>query len=141
MILPSLIALACTSENELRPFTNDGCSLFPDISVITVEDWCSCCFVHDQAYWLGGLAEEREAADAALKECVRRKTADEMLARMMYEGVRLGGSPYFYDWYRWGYGWKHTRGYAPLTSPESAAADELLEVYLDTSERGVCAGD
>jgi hypothetical protein len=141
MFLSSLIALACSSENELRPFTSDGCSLFPDTAVITADDWCSCCFVHDQAYWRGGTAEERETADIALRECVRRKTGDGTLAKMMYEGVRFGGSPYFYNWYRWGYGWKHARGYAPLTSEESAAADTLLEDYFDSTERGVCAGD
>ena len=36
----------------------------------------------------------------------------------MYEGVRFGGSPYFYNWYRWGYGWGYERGYGELSIEE-----------------------
>ena len=59
----------------------------------------------------GGTKAERLKADEALRECIFKKTGDEKLAKVMYAGVRLGGSPYFYNWYRWGYGWDYDRKY------------------------------
>lgn len=131
--------IACSDKSELAPFTSDGCSLFPDASVITSQDWCSCCFEHDMAYWKGGTEEEREAADAALRDCVAQRTGNSVLADVMYEGVRFGGSPYFYNWYRWGYGWGYERQYQELTGEESALANLLLDEFLEESPFGVCA--
>lgn len=133
-----VITVACSSDSELGPFTSDGCSLFPDSSVITKDDWCSCCFVHDIAYWQGGTYDEREAADASLRKCVLDKTGNGTLAKLMYEGVRLGGSPYFYNWYRWGYGWDYDRKYQALTNDERKLAGKLVEEYFDTVEKPAC---
>ena len=57
--------------------------------------WCDCCFAHDVAYWCGGTEADREALTRRLRECVHSRTGDERLAAVMYEGVRLGGSPVF----------------------------------------------
>ena len=130
---------ACSDVNELAPFTSDGCSLFPDSSMITSQDWCSCCFEHDMAYWRGGTESERENADIALRDCVTQRTGNETLANLMYEGVRFGGSPYFYNWYRWGYGWGYERQYQALSDEESALADLMLEEFLEQSPLGVCS--
>ena len=139
--LLSFLALlaACSGESSLQPFTSDGCSLFPDQSVITGADWCTCCFEHDIAYWKGGTEAEREAADRALQACVAERTGDAILARAMYEGVQAGGSPYFYNWYRWGYGWGYERKYQALTPDENAEADRLLEDYFAGEPAAVCA--
>ena len=126
----SLTLTACTTESELRPFASDGCSLFPDSSIITGDDWCSCCFEHDIAYWKGGTEAEREAADRALQACVVAKTGDELLGFAMYEGVRAGGSPYFYNWYRWGYGWEYGRNYQALTPDAIFEADASISCVL-----------
>ena len=98
---------SCSTDATLKPFTSDGCSLFPDSSLISENDWCSCCFEHDIAYWKGGTDEERKIADEILRDCVAGKTGNATLANAMHDGVRLGGSPYFYNWYRWGYGWDY----------------------------------
>ena len=132
------IISACSAESELRPFSSDGCSLFPDSSIITGDDWCSCCFEHDIAYWKGGTEEERDTADRALQSCVVAKTGDELLGLAMYEGVRAGGSPYFYNWYRWGYGWGYERRYQALTPAENARAGVLLEEYRSTNATNFC---
>jgi len=105
---------SCSSNKILKPFTSDGCSLFPDRSLINEDEWGDCCFEHDIAYWQGGTKEEREQADKLFKECILSKTQDEVLTNTMYVGVRFGGNPYFPTWYRWGYGWNYQRGYAPL---------------------------
>lgn len=133
-----VLASACTSEKGLRPFSSDGCSLFPDSSVISGEDWCSCCFEHDISYWKGGTEAEREAADRSLQACVAEKTGDTAFARLMYEGVRAGGSPYFYSWYRWGYGWEFERKYQELTPAESARASTLMDEYYAGEPEQVC---
>ena len=132
------IAVACSSDSSLGPFTSDGCSLFPDSSLVSKDDWCSCCFQHDLSYWRGGTIEERETADLRLKDCVLDKTRNKPLATLMYEGVRLGGSPYFYNWYRWGYGWSYDRKYQALTPQERDLADMLVEEYFASAKGAVC---
>lgn len=138
MIALGAILAACSSDSGLGPFSSDGCSLFPDSSLITKDDWCACCFTHDIAYWHGGTYDEREAADSRLRDCVLEKTGNKVLATLMYEGVRFGGSPYFYNWYRWGYGWSYDRKYQTLSSAERERADELIEAYFASAEKPVC---
>jgi hypothetical protein len=117
--------LSCSSHPDLKPFTTDGCSMFPDRSVITHKDWCTCCVTHDFAYWRGGTAAQRLTADQALQACVLQATGNKLLAETMYAGVRAGGGPYYFTTYRWGYGWPYGRDYQPLTAEESAAANQL----------------
>ncbi|MEM7502204.1 MAG: hypothetical protein AAF417_09185 [Pseudomonadota bacterium] len=138
LLLAPLLALGCSADSGLRPFTSDGCSLFPDSSLIGSADWCDCCFQHDIAYWQGGTAEERTLADEALRECVHAKTEDRRLADAMYQGVRVGGSPYFYNWYRWGYGWPFDRGYRSLTVDEKTGAKRLLDDYFAANPQTFC---
>ncbi len=137
-----LLMVACdkqdSSDVELKAFSSDGCSLFPDSSIITNKDWCECCFQHDVAYWQGGTEKQREDADITLKQCVLEKTGDNTLAKVMYEGVRLGGSPYFYNWYRWGYGWPYERKYQALTEHELEQAKRLIEQYLMNNKNNYC---
>ena len=137
-VLVVTLVTACTKESALRPFTSDGCSLFPDSSLISEKDWCSCCFEHDLVYWRGGTAAERDKADSLLKDCVANKSGNETLATMMHEGVKLGGSPYFYNWYRWGYGWGYERKYQALTPAEIGNADRLLEEYFAANKEPAC---
>jgi len=113
----------------LAPFSTDGCSSFPDRSLITNEDWCHCCVVHDLAYWRGGTAQERATADRQLRTCVANTTGNPPLADLMYAGVRAGGGPYFYTNYRWGYGWPFGRGYAPLSQAERVSVSEQEVLY------------
>ena len=132
------LTAGCSSDDTLSPFRSDGCSLFPDASVITRTDWCSCCFEHDLAYWRGGTEDERELADQRLAACVLERTGNEPFANLMLEGVRFGGSPYFYNWYRWGYGWPYERRYQALTPVEVAEADQLLGEYEQAPQGVVC---
>lgn len=103
--------------DSLKPFTTDGCSLFPEGTPEQQSLWAECCIRHDLAYWRGGTEAQREAADQALHACVSRVGEPE-IAKLMLTGVRLGGSPFFPTSYRWGYGWSYQRGYAPLTPQE-----------------------
>ena len=141
LFFPSVLLLlsGCHPSGELRDFTSDGCSLFPDRSLINEDDWCDCCFEHDLAYWKGGTEEERLMADRALRDCVYEKTGNRELAEAMYTGVRLGGSPYFYNWYRWGYGWDFKRKYGPLTEDEKIQVEQKLEEYFKNHRGNPCA--
>jgi len=116
----------CASPHVLRPFTTDGCSLFPDGGSETC--WADCCVAHDRAYWRGGTASERVLADRELRQCVAGR-GKPRLAGLMYWGVRLGGMPLFPTWYRWGYGWGYGRGYEPLAPTEQRTAGEMLEAH------------
>lgn len=121
-LLGLLVLGGCASPDRLSPFHTDGCSRFLDRSRVRGKDWCACCNTHDRAYWRGGTADERLAADEALRDCVRERTGDAWLASLMYRGVRLGGSAYWPTSFRWGYGWGYGRYYRPLAPAEAASA-------------------
>ena len=86
------------SEEPPKPFASDGCSMFPN------GNWNDCCVEHDRAYWRGGSAAGRKAADRALRDCVAKK-GHPIIARLMYFGVRAGGAPWYPAPYRGGFGW------------------------------------
>jgi hypothetical protein len=136
--LAVLLFVGCAARKGLNDFTSDGCSLFPDRSLILKQDWSACCLEHDIAYWKGGTEAQRLSADTALKACVFENTGDEALSETVFNGVRLGGSPYFYNWYRWGYGWPFERKYAPLTPEEEADAQRKLEKFFLETPSPVC---
>ena len=133
-------AVAASDEKvEILEFTTDGCSRFPDHSLISNDDWCHCCVAHDLAYWRGGTAAERRAADEKLRDCVEKTTRNRALADVMFAGVRAGGGPYFLTSYRWGYGWKYGRNYRPLSPAERAVADVMQAGYLATNPGLSCS--
>ncbi|MEM1221247.1 MAG: hypothetical protein AAGH40_00675 [Verrucomicrobiota bacterium] len=138
LILVTILLFGCERKSELSDFKSDGCSLFPDSSLILNQDWCDCCFEHDLAYWQGGTKEQRLQADKALRDCIIEKTGNEELAQLMYEGVRFGGSPYFYNWYRWGYGWSYKRKYSPLSKGEKQQVDQKLKNYFSGNPEHPC---
>lgn len=128
----------CSKTNELADFTSDGCSLCPDQSLISEKDWCECCVEHDIAYWQGGTEAQRLEADKKLRDCVLAQTDNKVLAETMYHGVRFGGSPHFYNWYRWGYGWSDGRKYRELTTEEQRQVTEKLVWYYESAEVTPC---
>lgn len=102
---------------EIKPFTTDGCSVFPDGDLENNSKWVECCIRHDYAYWKGGTQAQRETADSELKQCVA-SLGEDNIAEIMHWGVRFGGEPFYPTWYRWGYGWSYNRGYTALTKDE-----------------------
>ena len=119
----------------LKPFTSDGCSVFPDGTWTQNNLWLQCCLKHDYDYWKGGSEDERQASDQALKQCVIDLGEPE-IAELMLAGVRAGGGPYWPTSYRWGYGWPLGRGYQPLTDDEKKQVDTLSKdiLWLHASE-------
>jgi len=104
----------CASRGEMPPnhFTTDGCSMWPN------DGWVDCCIEHDIAYWCGGTSDDRQHADAALRDCVATRH-HATLGRMMYWGVRVGGVPWQPFPWRWAYGWGCCRGYESRASNSS----------------------
>ena len=103
--------------NILHPFTSDGCSYFPDGTLKNNTKWLNCCVEHDKSYWKGGTKAERQKADDALKTCVK-EVGYPHIAKLMYLGVRLGGSAKYDTSYKWGYGWEINRYNEPLSAEE-----------------------
>lgn len=95
-------------DGRLPPyaFTTDGCSAWLD------GDWTDCCVEHDAAYWCGGSAKARAAADEALRSCLARRGHPPVLD-FVYLGVRVGGHPWLPFPWRWGYGWDWPYRYDP----------------------------
>lgn len=95
-------------------FSTDGCSGGMSSSwkalFGTITPWEGCCVEHDYAYWKGGPARLRAAADLKLRECVS-KNGHPIIAWLMWAGVRFGGHPAWRTSYRWGYGCKYRMGY------------------------------
>jgi hypothetical protein len=133
------LGAGCGQRASIRPFYSDGCTLFPDGKPGDARLWCTCCYRHDIAYWRGGTEAQRHDADVALRSCVLEKTGDPRLAALMYDGVRLGGSPVFLNWYRWGYGWEYGRGYRALAPAEEAQAGAAIAEYERKHPGGYCA--
>ena len=119
------VSCVCAGGGGLRPFADDGCSMFFDGTPAQRDLWRHCCYAHDPAYWRGGTCAERKAADRQLRSCVDQ-VEDAALAELMYLGVRAGGGPYWPTSYRWGYGWPYGRGYRPLSEDESDMAARIL---------------
>ena len=139
LVLTTMLASSArASGNGLRDFTSDGCSLFPDGTFKDRALWCDCCLDHDIAYWQGGGKEERRRADDSLRACVLDRTGSKALANMMYDGVRAGGHPAFPAWYRWGYGWKYGKAYAPLREEEKQQVRDRLDAYRAKHPAGYC---
>ncbi len=105
--------------SDIKPFTSDGCSAFPDGTLAQNTLWLTCCTAHDYAYWQGGSYDERLQADHELESCVK-KVGEPYIAKLMLAGVRVGGSPFFPTSFRWGYGWPYPRLYKPLTDAEKS---------------------
>ncbi|AMV73752.1 hypothetical protein [Desulfuromonas sp. DDH964] len=137
--LPACLGSRPSGSAGLAPFTSDGCSLFPDGTFTERDKWCDCCQDHDLAYWQGGSADDRDRADATLRDCVLARTNDPQLAETMYLGARVGGHPAFPTWYRWGYGWSYGRGYQPLSDPEKRQVQRGLAAYVHQHPTGYCA--
>ncbi|MBU2872231.1 hypothetical protein [Colwellia sp. E2M01] len=105
------------NDEAIRPFTSDGCSLFPNGTPKQSELWLTCCTAHDYAYWQGGTYQQKVNADESLKQCVA-EVGQPKIANLMLAGVIVGGSPYLPTPFRWGYGWSYLRGYKALTENE-----------------------
>ena len=135
LIVLSGLLTNCSKNIRLQPFTSDGCSMFPDQSLMHTQDWSECCYSHDLTYWRGGTEKERRIADSLFKECIIKKTNNKHLAELMYNGVRLGGSPFFPTWYRWGYGWNYMRGYKPFTQEEQKLIQIRLQEFQKETEK------
>jgi hypothetical protein len=138
MVMLLLTLSACATPEPIRPFSTDGCSMFPDRSPIGKADWCNCCLAHDLAYWRGGTAEERLKADHQLRTCVREAGRSRALAGLMHAGVRVGGVPYLFTPFRWGYGWSFGRMYQPVAEPEEVQATSLRARYIESNPDLVC---
>lgn len=115
--------------------------MFPNRSPDGKTDWCRCCLAHDLAYWRGGTADERLAADDALRACVRASTGSPLLARIMHAGVRTAGGPRLPTSFRWGYGWPYGRNYLPLDAREEAQVSQMRAAYLTENPGLTCSPD
>ncbi|WP_442871883.1 hypothetical protein [Colwellia sp. 75C3] len=112
-----LLFSATINAEEIKPFTSDGCSSFPDGTFTQQKLWLSCCTAHDYTYWQGGTYDERVTADKELQQCVA-KVGQPEIAALMLAGVRVGGTPLLPTTFRWGYGWSYPRWYQALTVEE-----------------------
>jgi hypothetical protein len=135
LLKPILLLLLCAcisattyAADSIKAFTTDGCSLFPDGHLYNRELWLPCCTAHDKAYWQGGTWEQRRDADRQLKQCVAA-LGEHVVAELMLNGVRVGGSPFWPTRFRWGYGWNYLRGYKPLNDDEQRSVQKALHDY------------
>jgi len=122
-ILACLFA-ATNCNEDLSPFSSDGCSGFPDGTLAQKTLWLNCCTAHDLSYWQGGSYQQRLEADQELKNCVAQ-TGQAEIAKLMLAGVRVGGTPLFPTSFRWGYGWGYPRGYKILSDEELQLVEQL----------------
>lgn len=128
-LLMLTFVFSLVNANEISPFTTDGCSLFPNGTIKQNKLWLSCCTAHDYAYWQGGTFDERLIADLKLEQCVA-EVGEPNIAILMLAGVRVGGTPYLPNSFRWGYGWHYFRGYQALTRLEKQKIQSMKKSIL-----------
>ena len=128
-----LMITGSLNADELKSFTSDGCSSFPDGTLKQKQLWLNCCQVHDKAYWQGGTSKQRLEADQSLAECVAQ-VGEPQIAKLMLAGVRVGGSPKWPTSFRWGYGWAFPRNYGKLTEDENIQVLKLWQEYQNKVE-------
>lgn len=117
LVLMLILVPTIIQADTLKPFSSDGCSVFPDGTFAQKNLWLNCCQRHDFDYWQGGTYQQRLASDKRLKMCVS-KVGEPQIAALMLAGVRVGGTPYFPTSFRWGYGWDYPRLYGTLSVQE-----------------------
>lgn len=129
-IVSFIVLLGGGDVSALESFVSDGCSRFPNGTVVNQNLWLACCVEHDKAYWRGGSYHDRLVADQKLRDCVA-ETGQSFIGEVMLGGVRVGGSPFFPTDYRWGYGWPYPRGYKVLTETELEQVEQKLKDNVD----------
>ena len=125
-ILLTLAMSPYVLADDLKPFTSDGCSSFPNGTFQQQELWLACCQKHDFDYWKGGTYKERLNSDKALSRCVS-KVGEPEIALLMLAGVRVGGTPFLPTKFRWGYGWPYPRFYGELSPSEVEQVKKLSQ--------------
>lgn len=133
-IIACLFLTTACQANSLKPFTTDGCSLWIDGTPEQPNLWRHCCVAHDLDYWKGGSEAQRKASDERIQACVKEAQGSGM-ANYIYTNVRWGGSPYWMNNYRWGYGWDYfdgvwPRGYKVPTAEEQQLIDKAMPAAL-----------
>ena len=126
VILSTIFFPCALFAEQLKPFTSDGCSIFPDGTLEQQSLWLDCCVRHDLAYWKGGTYAEKQQADQDLQMCVTQ-VGEPRIADIMLAGVKAGGSAYLPTPYRWGYGWPYLRGYKALTDTEKKQVNKEIK--------------
>src|SRR5271169_6094597 len=74
-IIALIILLALTGSafaGELKPFTTDGCSDFPNGTPEHQDLWLTCCIQHDLAYWMGGTYKDVWRRTKSLRHAWKR---------------------------------------------------------------------
>lgn len=134
-----LVSTACWSDDhrphtELRPFETDGCTMAPDGTINRPRLWRDCCVAHDLAYWGGGSKDERNATDAKLQACIKKK-AGPGYAFIFRAGVFIGSlSPIRLESKRWGNAWYERAGYRTLSNEELQRLIDQLNTIEVPSE-------
>lgn len=124
LICAATFTSCATRPGQLKDFQSDGCSSFPDGTLIHPRKWHAHCAKHDLAYWQGGTRAQRREADLELIRGVRAE-GHPVLACLIYSGVRIGGAPWWPTSWRWGFGWPYPRGYKVLDPNEQRQINEV----------------
>lgn len=123
-IVVFVIILINMNAQTLKNFTSDGCTMFLDGTPKNPKLWQTCCIRHDIEYWMGGSYEERLEADRVFEACIDASGTPKM-GSIMYIAVRVGGAPYLYTPFRWGFGWDYGRWYQKRTIQEQKMVEDL----------------
>jgi hypothetical protein len=112
--------------SELRSFSTDYCTNYPEGTTAQPDLWKHCCLIHDLNFWAGGEKKDRRSADLSLRSCIEA-TGAFSTAQIMYWAVRAGSlSPIKYPDKRWGNGWPGRKVHLPLTRQEIERIDVEL---------------
>lgn len=135
LFLMLIHSLEAKSNQTLREFRTDYCTLFPEGTQENPDLWAHCCFAHDLRYWFGGSMKNRDEADLHLRACVA-EVARKEIADLIYDSVKAGHLSPIKHKFSWGWGWRPVITNRPLTRAEKKIVHERLwEMDLDPELR------
>lgn len=126
-------SFATERASDLKSFSSDFCTMFPNGTLNRTDAWKHCCYDHDLRYWFGGTRGDELNADKILRSCVT-KAAGSFYGSIMYYGVRSGHYSPVKNEHKWGWGWTPTRKlFSKLSIIEKEVINKNLN-YLNLEE-------
>lgn len=125
LLLLLITSTSLYSNDELKIFKTDLCTMFPEGTIRKPGLWKDCCIYHDLKYWIGGTKSEQYKSDITLRECVR-ENSNWFYASLMFRGIRIGHYSPVKSKYQWGWGWSSDGWFGVLTKEQKLKAKRII---------------
>ncbi len=128
IVLSMIILSSFAQAQEVKTFTSDFCTGYPEGTLNHPNLWRDCCIEHDLYLWAGGTQRDHDQTDLNLMSCVKKVGAP-INADIIFWGIKLGNlSPIKLQDKKWSNAWITPRGLKALSFEEI----DMLQQSLDS---------